>query len=166
MILVISGLSDVTAQSNQYLHFDGQDDYTFLENAAQYVNNSNTLTMAGWFYTDQLVYGQGMMSIRGGGTGDGQMYLIQLDNGILECRVITTTGLHQVVGPAGTIQAGQWQHIAWVFNESYVQLFINGNSAGVSSASGIFQSSDRPFSVGRSIQAGLNFYYGGRADEV
>ena len=166
MILVISGLSDVTAQSNQYLHFDGQDDYTFLENAAQYVNNSNTITMAGWFYTDQLVYGQGMMSIRGGGTGDGQMYLIQLDNGILECRVITTTGLHQVVGPAGTIQAGQWQHIAWVFNESYVQLFINGNSAGVSSASGIFQSSDRPFSVGRSIQAGLNFYYGGRADEV
>lgn len=154
------------AQSNQYLQFDGVDDYTELPNGAEYVNNLNTISMAGWFYTDALVYGQGMMSIRGGGSGDGQMYIIQLNNGTMECRLFTTTGMHEVVAPAGTIQAGVWQHIAWVFNQNTVELFVDGVSIGVGSASGTFQSTDRPFSVGKAIQSGFNFIFGGRADEV
>lgn len=93
-------------QSNLYLHFDGQDDYTAFPGASQYLYGSNTITMAGWFYTDALVYGQGMMSIRGGGSGDGQMYVLQLSNGTLECRLITNTGLHEVVGPAGQHRGG------------------------------------------------------------
>lgn len=165
LVLFCSGFF-LQAQSNQYLHFDGVDDYTVLPAGAQYVNNLNTISMAGWFYTDALVYGQGMMSIRGGGTGDGEMYLIQLDNGTMECRVITTTGLHEFVAPAGTIQPGVWQHIAWVFDQNSVELFVDGVSIGSSSASGTFQSSDRPFSIGKCIQSGFNFVFGGRADEV
>ncbi|HET8839272.1 MAG TPA: LamG-like jellyroll fold domain-containing protein [Flavobacteriaceae bacterium] len=164
-VLFCSGFL-LQGQSNQYLHFDGVDDYTELPAGAQYVNNLNTISMAGWFYTDALVYGQGMMSIRGGGTGDGEMYLIQLNNGTMECRLITTTGLHEVVAPAGTIQAGVWQHIAWVFDQNTVELFVDGVSIGSGSASGTFQSSDRPFSIGKCIQSGFNFVFGGRADEV
>ncbi len=156
----------IAAQSNQYLHFDGVDDYTELTNGASYVNGSNTISMAGWFYTDELIYGSGMMSIRGGGTGNGEMYLIQLNNGTVECRVITTTGLHQVVAPAGTIQAGVWQHVAWVFNETTVELFVDGISVGSSPASGTFQSMDRPFTIGKCLQPGFNFIFKGRADEV
>lgn len=154
------------AQSNQYLHFDGVDDHTVLPAGAQYVNNLNTISMAGWFYTDALTYGQGMMSIRGGGTGTGEMYLIQLNNGTIECRLITTTGLHEFVAPAGTIQAGVWQHIAWVFDQTTVELFVDGVSIGSSTASGTFQSNTRPFSIGKCIQSGFNFVFKGRADEV
>lgn len=154
------------AQSNQYLHFDGVDDYTELPAGAQYVNNLNTISMAGWFYTEELIYGQGMMSIRGGGTGDGEMYLIQLNNGTIECRLITTTGLHQFVAPNGTIVASTWQHIAWVFDQNTVELFVNGVSIGSSPASGTFQSNDRPFTIGKCVQSGFNFIYKGRADEV
>ncbi len=154
------------AQSNQYLHFDGVDDYVSLSEGAQFVNGSTTITMAGWFYTEELIYGQGMMSIRGGGTGTGEMYLIQLSNGTIECRLVTTTGLHQFVAPEGTIIAGQWQHIAWVFNQTTVQLFVDGVSIGSSSASGTFQSANRPFSIGKCIQSGFNFIFKGRADEV
>lgn len=154
------------AQSNQYLHFDGVDDYVSLAEGAQFVSNSNTISMAGWFYTDELNYGQGMMSIRGGGSGSGEMYLLQLDNGTVECRLVTTTGLHQVVAPAGTIQAGQWQHIAWVFNQTSVEFFVNGVSIGTGSASGTFQSADRPFTIGKSVLSGYNFIFKGRADEV
>lgn len=163
-LILFSGFS--YAQSNQYLHFDGIDDYTELVNGAQYVNGKNTITMAGWFYTDELIYGQGMMSIRAGGTGTGEMYLIQLNNGTLECRVITNTGLHQVVGPAGTVQAGVWQHIAWVFNQNAVQLYVDGNLIGSSTASGTFFSTDKPFSIGKCILPGFNFVFKGRADEV
>ncbi|GEQ87180.1 hypothetical protein ULMS_26880 [Patiriisocius marinistellae] len=166
LICTLINAQQITAQSNQYLHFDGVDDYTELINGASYVNGSNTITMAGWFYTDELIYGSGMMSIRGGGTGAGEMYLIQLNDGTVECRVITSSGLHQVVGPAGTIQAGVWQHIAWVFNETTVELFVDGVSIGSSAASGTFQSTDRPFTVGKCLQAGFNFIFKGRADEV
>ncbi|GLB48083.1 LamG-like jellyroll fold domain-containing protein [Neptunitalea lumnitzerae] len=165
VVLLFTGLF-ASAQSNQYLHFDGSDDYIAFDDASSYIYNSNTITMAGWFYTDALVYGQGMMSLRGGGTGDGQMYVIQLNNGSLECRVITQTGLHQVQAPDGTIVAGQWQHIAWVFDMFTVKLYVDGNLVGTGSASGTYQSNDRPFSVGKCILNGYNFIYGGRADEV
>ncbi|OAB77312.1 LamG-like jellyroll fold domain-containing protein [Cochleicola gelatinilyticus] len=166
LFFLIVGNISLHAQSNQYLHFDGVDDYTELENGAQYVTNSNTISMAGWFYTDALTYGQGMMSIRGGGTGSGEMYLIQLNNGTVECRVITTTGLHQVVAPEGTIQAGVWQHITWIFDQDTVELFVDGVSIGSSPASGMFEGTTRPFSIGKCIQPGFNFVFKGRADEV
>ncbi len=153
-------------QSNQYLHFDGVDDHILRDSAVQVLTGSTEASMAGWFYSDALVYGSGMMSIRGGGSGDGKMYILQLSNGALECRLITSTGLHQVVGPAGTIQANVWQHIAWVYNGSTVELFIDGASIGSSSASGTFVSVDRPFTVGKSIEGNLNFMFKGRADEV
>lgn len=162
----VASIHATIAQSNQYLHFDGVDDYVSLPEGAQFVSNTNTITMAGWFYTEELIYGQGMMSIRGGGTGTGEMYLIQLNNGTIECRLVTTTGLHQVVAPEGTIIAGQWQHIAWVFNQTTVELFVDGVSIGSASASGTFQSANRPFSIGKCIQSGFNFIYKGRADEV
>ena len=165
-LVLIFAASLVKAQSNQYLHYDGVDDYTELPDGAQYVNNLNTISMAGWFYTEELIYGQGMMSIRGGGTGDGEMYLIQLNDGTIECRVITDTGLHQFVAPAGTIQTGVWQHIAWVFDQTSVELFVDGVSIGSSPASGTFQSGDRPFTTGKCIQSGFNFIFKGRIDEV
>lgn len=166
VILLFTFIGNSFAQSNQYLHFDGVDDYVSLPEGAQFVSNTNTISMAGWFYTEELLYGQGMMSIRGGGTGVGEMYLIQLNNGTIECRLITTTGMHEVVAPAGTIVAGQWQHIAWIFNQTTVQLFVNGVSIGTGSASGTFQSANRPFSIGKCIQSGFNFIFKGRADEV
>lgn len=154
------------AQSNQYLQFDGVDDYTEFPAAAQYLSGLNTISMTGWFKTDALIYGQGMMSIRGGGTGVGQMYMIQLGNGVIECRVITNSGLHEVVAPAGTVVPGVWQHYAWIFDQNSVELFVDGISVGSSFASGTFQSSDRPFTVGKTVQAGFNFIYKGGADEV
>ncbi len=154
------------AQSNQYLHFDGVDDYVALPNAGTSLNGSNTITMAGWFYTDALVYGQGMMSIRGGGNGSGEMYIIQLSDGKLECRVVTTTGLKEYASPNNTVQAGVWQHIAWVFDVNAVKLYVNGALVGSGNASGTFEYIDKPFSIGRCIASNFNFYFGGRSDEV
>lgn len=85
------------AQSNQYLHFDRVDDFVEVPGASQYIQNLNKFSMTGWFYTDELAYGQGMMGIRGGGTGDGGFYLIQLSNGIIESRLLTTAGFHEFV---------------------------------------------------------------------
>lgn len=166
LCLFFFGTTSMDAQSNQYLHLDGEDDFVEIPNAASYVEGATGVSMTGWFYTDELVYGQGMIGIRGGGTDDGEMYVIQLNDGVLECRYISTGGFHEVVGPAGSAQAGTWQHLAWVYSGTEIELFINGVSVGSSNASGTFASVDRPMAIGKSIQSGFNFVFGGRVDEV
>lgn len=154
------------SQSNQYLHFDKIDDYVEVPNASQYIAGSNAISMAGWFYTDQLAYGQGMMGFRGGGTGNGEMYLIQLDNGTIECRFINSSGFYEYVAPAFTIQPEVWQHVAWVYTGTQVQLFIDGVLKGSKAAAGTITSTNRPFGLGKSIFGTFNFVFGGRMDEV
>ncbi len=156
----------VSAQSNQYLHFDGVDDFAVLENASQYLVGADGMSLTGWFYTDALVYGQGFFGFRGTATGDGEMYVIELNNGTLECRYISTAGFHEAVGPAGTGQAGVWQHVAWIYTGTAIELYIDGQLIVSNSASGTFETLDRSFGIGKSIQPGFNFVFGGRIDEV
>lgn len=156
----------LNAQTNQYLHFDRVDDYVEVPNASQYIANSNEITFAGWFYHDELAYGQGMMSIRGGGSGAGEMYVIQLNNGTVECRLITTSGFHEVVAPAFSVVPQTWQHWTWTYDGSFVRLFINGNLVGSTAASGTITSTNKPFTIGKCLLGGFNFVMGGRADEV
>jgi hypothetical protein len=150
-------------QTNQYLHFDRVDDYVRLDDGSQYIANTNEFAMAGWFYTDQLAYGQGMLGFRGTSQG---FYLIQLSNGKLESRLITDAGFHEVVGPDFTILPGQWQHVAWVYNSTHVILYIDGVAKDSVAASGQITATDIPFTIGRSILTNLNFYFGGRVDEL
>ncbi|MHC1707290.1 MAG: LamG-like jellyroll fold domain-containing protein [Bacteroidales bacterium] len=153
------------AQSNQYLHFDKVDDFVNLPNASQYIANSSSgFSMAGWFNCDALGYGQGVMSFRSGTQG---FYLIQLNNGELECRFQNSAGtLFEVKGAANTIVPQMWQHIAWVYDGSTVALYMNGVLKGSKAASGTITSSTIAFTIGKCILASFNFVFGGRADEV
>ena len=155
----------MNSQSNQYLHFDGEDDYVILNEGGQYVNGSNQLTITGWFFCDELGYGQGYMGFRSG-SGNGEFYLIQLNNGVMECRLKSTTGLHEYVSPANTAIPQVWQHFAWVFNGTQVILYVNGALVGSGTASGTFSSTTVPFGIGKSLLGGFNFVFGGRIDEV
>ncbi len=157
--------ASLSGQTNQYLHFDGVDDYVSLEDGGVLLNGANQVSLAGWFYTDELIYGGGMMGIRGGGTGD-SIYLIQLSNGIIECRLIINGVLFQVVAPAGSIVAETWQHIAWIYNGSDIELFIDGVSIGSTSANGTFAGVDKPFAIGKSLSSAGNFIFKGRVDEI
>lgn len=165
VILIASQPLMLISQSNQYLHFDGEDDFVQLDAGGQYVNGSNALSLTGWFYCDELGYGQGYMGFRSG-TGNGEFYLIQLNDGQMECRLKSTTGLHEYVTPVNTLIPQVWQHIAWIYNGSTVALYMNGNLVGSSPASGTFSSTTVPFAIGKSTLAGYNFVYGGRIDEV
>jgi hypothetical protein len=64
----------IHAQTNQYLHFDGTDDYVEVENGITLLDGATEITMSGWFYTEQLIYGAGMIGFRGGGEGDSMYY--------------------------------------------------------------------------------------------
>lgn len=168
VILVIALISlpiFMSAQSNQYLHFDRVDDHAILQEAGQYMGDGSAISMTGWFFCDEYAYGQGYFGFRAG-SGDGEFYIIQLGDGVMECRLVTTTGLHQYVGPAGTAIPQVWQHIAWIFDGTSVKLYTNGILNGSGSASGVFSNPTVPFGIGKSLLGGFNFVYGGRVDEV
>lgn len=156
----------VDAQTQQYLHFDRIDDFVEVPNASQYISGAPAVTLAGWFYCDELAYGQGMFGFRNGGTGDGEMYMIQLNNGVLENRYITSASFSEYVSPSFTVLPQIWQHYAWIFTGSEVQLWLDGNMVGSSpSSSGPITSTDTPLALGQLISP-FNFFYGGRMDEV
>ncbi len=151
------------SQSNQYLHFDKVDDYVQLDNASQYVLNATGLSLTGWFYTDALAYGQGMFGFRSGNQG---FYMIILNNGTIECRLRSSTGLYEYVAPANSIVPQMWQHVAWIYDGTTVKLYMNGVLKGSSAATGVINQNNVPFGIGKSLLGGFNFVYGGRIDEV
>lgn len=155
----------LVSQSNQYLHFDMVDDFVQLPNGSQYVSGTNALSITGWFYCDALAYGQGYMGFRAG-SGTAEFYLIQLNNGVMECRIVTTAGFFEYVSPVNTVIPQVWQHIAWIYDGTAIKLYVNGIMKGSKPASGTFLGPAVTFGIGKSILGGFNFVYGGRVDEV
>ena len=163
--LLLCTVTGLKAQTNQYLHYDCAGfNYVALENGSQYIANKPGITIAGWFYDDQLSYGQGLMGFR----GTQGFYMIQLASGKIECRFLNSAGaLFEYVAPSNTLIPQVWQHIAWVYNGSTIALFVNGIQKGSKPASGAFTATNIAFEIGRSnAGGGLNFYWCGRTDEV
>ncbi len=164
-ILLLTGSTQIIAQSQQYLHFDGENDRIEIPEASQYIANGSGLSLTGWFYCDALAYGQGMFGFRNGGTGDGEMYMIQLGDGKLENRYIPAGVTFEVVAPNFTVLPEVWQHYAWVYDGSAVTLYLDGEPVGSTAANGSITSMDTPFSIGNLISP-WDFFFNGRIDEV
>jgi gliding motility-associated-like protein len=164
--LILCCTSTLHSQSDRYLHFDGVNDFAEVPNATQYFTGATGISMTGWFCSSSLGYGRGYFGFRGPGNGAGQMYVIELNAGTLECRYISSTGFNEYVAPAGTAQAGVWKHVAWTYDGTNTSLYINGIFSGSVPSTGTFTSTNRSFGIGKSIEPGFNFVFAGRIDEV
>ncbi|MBL0050648.1 MAG: T9SS type A sorting domain-containing protein [Bacteroidetes bacterium] len=162
MLLASNNL--LTAQSNQYLDFDGVDDFVEAPNASALIAGSTAMSITGWFYDNALGYGQGMMGYRNTNAG---FYLIILNNGAIECRMQNSAGtLVTYQTPDFTVVPQVWQHYAWVYGGGQLKLYLNGNLVGGKPASGSIASTTTSFAIGKSILGNFNFIYNGRIDEV
>lgn len=163
-VLLFPAVLQLSAQTNQYLHYDcSTRDHVLLENGSQYIANKPGITMAGWFYCDQLSYGQALMGFR----GTQGFYMIQLNNGTVECRFQNSAGtLYEYVAPANTVIPQIWQHFTWLYDGTSVKLYVNGILKGSKAATGSFTATNIAFTIGRSILGSLDFYWCGRTDEV
>lgn len=164
LFFFLAFIGNAKAQSNQYLDFDGVDDYVNIPNASTLIAGSNAISITGWFYDNQLSYGQGLMGFRATAGG---FYMIELNNGSIECRLLNSAGtLYTFNAPNFTIVPQTWQHYAWIYNGSTIALYLNGNLVGSTAASGTISSNAVPFAIGKSLLSGFNFLYNGRIDEV
>ncbi|MCX6232592.1 MAG: peptide-N-glycosidase F-related protein [Bacteroidetes bacterium] len=164
LILCFCGINNLKSQTNQYLSFDGTDDWVSVPNASSMVVNSNAMSMTGWFFDNNLNYGQGMMGFR---TGTESFYLISLNSGQIEARFINSSNVtSQPTIPTGTIIPNVWQHYAFVYDGTHTYFYLNGNLVGSATASGVLTIGTTPFAIGKSPLGTFNFYYNGRIDEV
>ncbi|NNC95804.1 MAG: T9SS type A sorting domain-containing protein [Chitinophagales bacterium] len=151
------------AQSNQYLDFDGTNDRVIIENASKLIANSNALSMTGWFYCNQLGYGQGMMGFRSGSDG---FYFIQLGSGSVECRYVNNGNLYEVVAPNNSVIAQTWQHFTMTYGSNSLKVYIDGVLIGSTSAFGSISDTTLPFGIATHPIEQFNFFFNGRIDEV
>ncbi len=165
--LLIFGLlisQESQAQSNQYLHFDGQNDKTITENAASYIINSTEMSMTGWFYSERHGFGQGMFGFR---STKGGFYMLQLDNGKIECRFVNSEGtVTDIVAPTNSVIVGQWQHMTMTYGNDTLKAYIDGELIQAKEAYGVIDNPKLPFGIGTSPTPNFSFYFQGGIDEV
>lgn len=163
-ILIAMTVHSLRAQSNQYLDFDGVDDYVSVTNGSTVIAGSTSMSMTGWFYDNSLSYGKGMIGYR---ATAGEFYLLELNNGSIECRFKNSAGTTYDVTPVNfTIIPQQWQHFAMVYGSNSLKLYLNGTLVGSKAAAGMITNTAIAFTIGKSLLSGFNFVYNGRIDEV
>ena len=163
-VFIVMGITSVKAQSNQYLDFDGVNDFDSVPNGSAAIANSNAISICGWFYDNLLSYGKGMAGIRGTG---GEFYMLELNTGQVEARFKNSAGtLYDVPHVNNTIIPQQWQFFSMVYDGSTVKLYRDSSLVGSINATGMITTTTIPFTIGKSLLTGFNFVYSGRADEV
>ncbi|MEI8201772.1 MAG: LamG-like jellyroll fold domain-containing protein [Bacteroidota bacterium] len=164
LVLLFSTFSVLKAQSNQYLNFDGVNDWDSVPNASALVTGATAMSITGWFFDNNLNYGQGLMGFR---TGTESFYLISLNNGQIEARFINSANVtSQPTIPTGTIIPNIWQHFAFVYDGTKTYFYQNGALVSSATASGSLTIGTTPFAIGKSTLGTFNFYYNGNIDEV
>ncbi|MCX6231012.1 MAG: peptide-N-glycosidase F-related protein [Bacteroidetes bacterium] len=163
-VLFFLTFNNVKSQTNQYLDFDGVDDWVSVNNGSQLIANSTQITIAGWFFNKQLGGTQGLIGFR---TATQTFNLSEIANGVLQCRLVNSSNVqYQVLTAQNAIIPNVWQHWAWVYDGSTVKLYLNGILNGSTAASGVINLTTIPFAIGKATLSPYNFYFNGRIDEV
>jgi len=164
LILSLFAINNTKAQSNQYLNFDGVDDWVSVANASALIANSTAFSMTGWFNNSALAYGQGYIGFR---TSTQSFNLAELGTGILNCYFGNSAGASwQLHSPSNTVIPNMWQHFAMVYDGSTVKLYCDSILVADTTVTGTFTATTIPFAIGRSTVPGSNFYFKGDIDEV
>lgn len=125
--------------------FDGVDDRVEAPNHAT-LNFTNALTVAAWVKPANLSTADRTI-VSKWYTPDS--YALFVQNGDYVFSLLLSTGAYVNVRAAGRALAGQWTHVAGVFNGSTAAIYINGVQVGSAvSAAGSLQQSTRPVVIG------------------
>ena len=166
LFLSLFVFNQVKSQSNQYLEFDGTNDHVTVTNASALVAGATAMSMTGWFYDNNLNYGQGLMGFRG---TNSTFYMITLASGKIEDRFVTSTGTtYEPPVPNGTMIPNIWQHFALVYNGTNAYFYLNGVQVATVAATGTYTTAaDVGFEIGYiPCAVAPNFSYNGGIDEV
>jgi len=157
--------ANTTGGTCRYGQFDGVDDYVQVPHNAA-LNGSEALTYMAfvradtWSGLDQIM----AKSVHGGGAGRAQMGIFS-ESGVLKGRAETLNGRKEI-NTALPVTAGDWVHIAMVFNGTSLVLYLDGIAVANTnfSATTLVQTTD-PLNISKRV--GTNdYYFHGLIDDV
>lgn len=157
--------ADIVGSTCRYGEFDGVDDYVQIphDNA---LNGSNALTYMAYIRADMWTGVDQIMakSVHGGGSGRAQMGIFS-ENGVFKVRA-ETVNVREEINDTLPVTAGDWVHVAAVFNGTSLILYIDGvNVASTTfSATTLVQTTD-PLNISKRVGTDV-YYFDGLIDEV
>ena len=144
-----------------HLNFDGVNDIVdFGTNTTNALAGSSFVTAEAWINIPNTT---GTKNIVGNHINNGAQFNLRVINNRLQGFI--GFGTYNVNSAAGTIVANTWQHVALVYNDTTLKLFINGVEVGsrVIPAAYSLPNSTVPYLIGAS---GYGDFFNGNIDEV
>lgn len=144
--------------------FDGTNDYLEIPHSND-LNGTDALTYMAWVNASNWSGIRQIMakSVHGGGSGRAQMGIFS-ERGVLKGRAETENGRREV--SASLPSTGDWHHIALVYSDTSLELFIDGVSAASTTfSSRLLKTTTDPLNISKRV--GTNqYFFDGLIDEV
>ncbi len=159
--------SQVMAQTQNALDFDGADDQVIVPNASGLVANSPGMSLACWVYPRNPAPNfpdfDGIAGFRN--ELDCDFYLLHFTPTTIEARLRNSASeIFTVTG--GALQLNTWQLVVLTYDGSTLSLWINGALSGSVPASGSIINTTVPLQIGDLTYQITDYWLDGRVDEV
>ncbi len=155
------------AQTQNALNFDNIDDNVNAPFASALITGSTQISLSMWVkpMNSNISFPDydGFAGFRN--NTDADFYIVQHGNGMVEARFRNSAGVAHDVVFNGLI-INEWQHFAFVYNESMVRLYHNGVMVGSTPASGTITNTDLSLMIGSMVYSTVNYYLYGELDEI
>jgi len=149
----------------RYGQFDGIDDYIQIPHD-DVLNGSDALTYVAYIRADSWTGVDQIMakSVHGGGSGRAQMGVFS-ENGVFKVRAETVDGRKEI-NDTLPVAAGDWVHVAAVFSNTSLTLYIDGvNVASTTFSSTTLQQTTDPLNISKRVGTD-QYYFHGLIDDV
>ena len=127
-------------------NFDGSNDYLDAGNPSALNLTGDEVTLSAWARLDE-VDGEGKILAKWSDAAGQFQYLLSI-NSDEECLFAVFPGSTKVAKGTTTLGAGEWHHIAGVYDGSEVRVYCNGIEEGSIAASGNLSAKSAPVRIG------------------
>lgn len=144
-----------------HLNFDGVNDNVNIGTAlTTYLGSRNLVTVEAWIKVPNTTNTKTIFSNHNGG---GTQLIFRINGSSLEA--VLGFGTYVATSAANTITANTWTHVAMVYNDSSLKLFVNGNevASSVVALSYSLPISSQPYNIGLT---GFSEMFSGDMDEL
>ena len=154
-----------TAQDYQLDFNSSAQSYVEVPNASSVIANKTELTISAWVNPQTDASHSGLFGFRN--NTDADFFLLQLQNtNNVEARFRNSAGVQFDVLAYNILDIGQWQHLAFSYDGSFIRLYKNGVIVDSTAANGTITNISQSFKVGALDWQTTSFPMQGSVDEV
>lgn len=136
-----------------------------IPNASYVISNKTEYTISAWVNPQTDASHSGLFGFRN--NTDADFFLLQLQNtNNIEARFRNSTGFQFDIVVNNILDIGQWQHLAFSYDGSFIRLYKNGVIVDSNAANGIITNVSEAFRIGSLDWQTTSFPMQGSVDEV